>query len=133
MTDTMVAPTIERIIRQMKGYITKRVGRSIWQNLFFDHIIRNKADYDEHVKYISENPSRWYYKYFSEKNNSEIVVCDECGSEFLKSSSKMLSLCPECAHLLYGYENCKHIFENGRCIRCGWNGNVSEYTKKQRS
>ena len=57
----MVAPTVSRIISQMKGYVTKRIGKSIWQKLFFDHIIRNKQDYKEHVKYIYENPLRWTY------------------------------------------------------------------------
>ena len=57
----MVAPTMSRVVQQLKGYITKRIGRSIWQKLFIDHIIRNHEDYEEHVKYIYENPARWYY------------------------------------------------------------------------
>ena len=32
----------------------------------------------------------------------ELAVCDECGSLFLKGSSQMMGLCPECAHVLYG-------------------------------
>ena len=35
----------------------------------------------------------------------EFAICDECGSEFLRASSKMMALCPECAHVLYGYPN----------------------------
>lgn len=58
----MVAPTIDRIIKQMKGYITKKIGFSVWQKLFFDHVIRNSKDYEEHVKYIYENPIRWLSK-----------------------------------------------------------------------
>lgn len=53
--------------------------------------------------------------------------CAECGCEFYPNSSKMSGLCPECAHRLYGYENCKHKFANGRCIKCNWNGQKSEY------
>ncbi len=36
---------------------------------------------------------------------SEILtaICIECGTEFLKNSSKMEELCPKCANLLYGY------------------------------
>jgi len=45
----------------MKGYVTKRIGISIWQKLFYDHVIRNKEDYDVHVKYIHENPRDLYY------------------------------------------------------------------------
>ena len=55
----MVAPTISRVVQQLKGYITKRIGRSIWQKLFVDHVIRNREDYEEHVKYIYDNPIRW--------------------------------------------------------------------------
>ena len=57
----IVTTPVERTIQQMKGYVTKRIGYSIWQKLFADHIIRNQQDYDEHVKYIYENPIRWYY------------------------------------------------------------------------
>ena len=55
----MVAPTISRVVQQLKGYITKRIGSSIWQKLFVDHVIRNRQDYEEHVKYIYENPMKW--------------------------------------------------------------------------
>ena len=57
----MVAPTMSRVIQQLKGYITKRIGRFVWQKLFYDHIIRNHEDYEEHVKYIYENPMYWQY------------------------------------------------------------------------
>ena len=62
-------------------------------------------------------------------NDNTTGICDECGSEFNKSKSKMLSLCPECAHLLYGYENCDHVFRNGKCVKCLWNKNRSKYLK----
>lgn len=57
------------------------------------------------------------------------AVCDECGSEFLKSSSKMKGLCPECASILYGYTACRHIFRDGKCIYCLWDGSRSGYIK----
>ena len=60
----------------------------------------------------------------------EINVCTECKSEYYAHTSKMTSLCPECAHVLYGYENCDHQFRDGRCIKCLWDGSVSEYIKK---
>lgn len=58
-----------------------------------------------------------------------IATCTECGSPFLKSKSKMKALCPECAYWLYGYENCKHVFKDGKCMICLWNGSKSEYIK----
>ncbi len=44
----------------------------------------------------------------------------------------MESLCPECAHLLYGYERCEHDFVEGRCTRCHWDGSVSDFGKSLR-
>ena len=42
--------------------INRRFGNSnIWQRGFYDHIIRDRRDYDEVAKYIYENPSRWYF------------------------------------------------------------------------
>lgn len=62
-----------------------------------------------------------------EIQKKEFAVCDECGSLFIKESSQMMALCPECAHILYGYPNCHHHFQNGRCIYCYWDGSESDY------
>ena len=59
--------------------------------------------------------------------NDIVAICDECGSEYLKSTSKMIGLCPECSHILYGNENCNHKFKNGRCVLCFWDGSRSNY------
>jgi hypothetical protein len=59
--------------------------------------------------------------------------CDECGSDYLAAASQMSSLCPECAHRLYGYTRCDHTFVGGRCSRCGWDGSVSEYLRRPQS
>ncbi len=64
-----------------------------------------------------------------EVGEDAVSICDECGSEFIKSSSKMAALCPKCTHVLYGYQNCIHTFKNGRCIYCYWDGSQSEYIK----
>ena len=53
--------------------------------------------------------------------------CDECASPYFENSSKMTNLCPDCAHKLYGYKNCDHEFKNESCIKCGWNGQESDY------
>ena len=63
-------------------------------------------------------------------SEKELAVCDECGSLFFKESSQMETLCPKCAHILYGYKNCDHKFQDGRCIYCYWDGTKSEYVKK---
>lgn len=55
----MLAPTISRIIQQFKGHVTKQIGESIWQKLYYDHIIRDDIDYQNIWKYIDENPAKW--------------------------------------------------------------------------
>ena len=55
------APTMARVVNQLKGYITKHIGASIWQKSFFDHVIRNTQDYEVHMTYIYENPMRWQW------------------------------------------------------------------------
>ena len=62
----------------------------------------------------------------------EIKECDECKSLYYADTSGMQSLCPECAHYLYEYDNCEHHFENGSCIKCHWDGNASEYIKSKK-
>lgn len=56
---TLFAPTIHRVIKQMKEHITKTIGLSIWQKSFYDHIIRNDTEYQEIYKYIDNNPLEW--------------------------------------------------------------------------
>ena len=41
----MLAPTISRVIQQMKGSITKQIGFSVWQKLYHDHVVRGEQDY----------------------------------------------------------------------------------------
>lgn len=56
----MVAPTVSQVVNQLKGYVSKKAGKPVWQKSFHDHIIRGREDYDEIAKYICENPMRWY-------------------------------------------------------------------------
>lgn len=55
----MVAPTISTIIQQMKGVVTKKIGFSIWQKSFHDHIIRNEKEYLKIWEYVENNPLKW--------------------------------------------------------------------------
>ena len=55
----MVTPTISIVVQQMKGYVTKQLGRPIWQKLFHDHVIRNENDYRIIWEYIENNPVQW--------------------------------------------------------------------------
>lgn len=34
-------------------------GRRLWQRSYFDHVIRNEADYLRIWQYIDDNPAHW--------------------------------------------------------------------------
>lgn len=44
------------------------LGERVFQRSFYDHIVRNRDDYNEIYKYICDNPIRWQYDklYFEE-------------------------------------------------------------------
>ena len=56
---TRFTPTVPRIIKRFKCSITKKLGFSIWQKSFHDHIIRDEAEYLRIWQYIDENPVKW--------------------------------------------------------------------------
>ena len=35
---------------------------AVFQASFFEHIIRNRQDYEEKIQYIRNNPVKWYYE-----------------------------------------------------------------------
>ena len=58
--------SISNIIKKYKEWITKEIGKSIWQKSYYDHIIRNEKDYLRIWKYIEENIIKWSLdKYYS--------------------------------------------------------------------
>ena len=66
-------PTIQnsipsKFISTFKRFCNKECGKNIWQYRSNDHIIRNKQDFEEHMRYISENPLNWYYDELYSKN-----------------------------------------------------------------
>lgn len=52
-------PTLHTIVRSLKTMITKQIGRSIWQDSYYDRVIRNDSGYQEAWKYIDENLLKW--------------------------------------------------------------------------
>ncbi len=54
------APTksIAIIIGQMKRWVSKNIGASIWQKSYYEHVIRNETEYFETLEYIMNNPLR---------------------------------------------------------------------------
>ena len=33
----------------------------VFQRSFYDHVIRDRDDYEKHARYIYENPMKWFY------------------------------------------------------------------------
>lgn len=61
------SPTISNIVAWLKYTSTKEMnslkksaGTRIFQRSFYDHIIRNEADYLNIWQYIEDNPLRWH-------------------------------------------------------------------------
>ncbi len=54
--------TLSRFVSTFKRFCNKDYMENIWQDSFYDHVIRNQEDYKEHIKYIYENPLKWYYE-----------------------------------------------------------------------
>ena len=50
---------ISNIVRSIKVLVAKEIGESIFQRSYYDHVIRNQRDYEEHINYICKNPLRW--------------------------------------------------------------------------
>ncbi len=59
---TIQKSTLSRFVSTFKRFCNKEYGYNIWQARSRDHVIRNREDYEEHLKYIRNNPLRWYYK-----------------------------------------------------------------------
>ena len=68
-----VAPTVSKIIQQMKGIVTKQLGRNIWQKSFHDHVIRNEKDCQKIWEYIENNPAKWAEDCFYAEACTELV------------------------------------------------------------
>lgn len=60
------SPTAGIMMAWLKYNITKQVNQTLntpgcrlFQRSYFDHVIRNKADYDATREYIDNNPTKW--------------------------------------------------------------------------
>ena len=54
--------SIFTVIHALKRLITKDIGYNIWQESFYEHVIRDEEELYNARKYINDNPLRWYYK-----------------------------------------------------------------------
>ncbi|MGB5305558.1 MAG: transposase [Gammaproteobacteria bacterium] len=68
----------------------RRGERGIWQRRFWEHLIRDEADYAAHMDYVHFNPVKhglvkqvidWPYSTFHRLVGEGVYVCDWAGSE----------------------------------------------------
>ena len=50
---------IPRLVSTFKRFCNKKYHCNIWQRAYYDHIIRDREDYINHLEYINNNPSKW--------------------------------------------------------------------------
>ena len=55
----IAAPTLSRVVGQMKRWVSRQTGVGIWQKTYFDRVIRNDAEFREIWQYIQENPLKY--------------------------------------------------------------------------
>ena len=53
---------LPQVVSAFKKFCNKQIGYNIFQRGYYDHIIRDREDYETRCKYIYENPMRWYYR-----------------------------------------------------------------------
>lgn len=64
-------PTIHQMVRAIKTGTTRRLGHSIFQTSYYDHVIRGPRDYDEIFQYIQNNPAKWPHDQFYTSDGEE--------------------------------------------------------------
>ena len=47
------------IVRYLKRMVTRELGESIWQDSYYDVIVRNDSMFREEWEYIDANPDKW--------------------------------------------------------------------------
>ena len=61
------SPTLSTVVRAFKSIMSRKSKQHfgterLFQRSYFDHIIRDREDYDVRLRYIHENPMKWYYR-----------------------------------------------------------------------
>ena len=51
--------TISNVIGLFKSGVSRKLGYSIWQRNYYEHIIRNETEYLMIKQYITNNPYNW--------------------------------------------------------------------------
>lgn len=54
--------SISVIVGQMKRWVSKQIGFSVWQKSYYEHIVRNEKEYVAIREYILNNPAKLLLK-----------------------------------------------------------------------
>ena len=52
-------PVLSTMIHGLKSLTTRKAGFPLWQDSFYEHVIRSDADYQAIWNYIEDNPRKW--------------------------------------------------------------------------
>ncbi len=50
--------SVAKFVSTFKRFCNKEYGENIWQQRYYDHVIRNQIDYNEIWEYIDNNPKK---------------------------------------------------------------------------
>jgi REP element-mobilizing transposase RayT len=57
---------LQEIVRAFKTFSARRInefretsGAAVWQRNYYEHVIRDDADYNRIAEYVANNPQRW--------------------------------------------------------------------------
>lgn len=59
---------VSGFVRLLKGNVTKRSGKSLWQRGYYEHVIRQDESLQEIVQYMKNNPRRWELRHSGDKD-----------------------------------------------------------------
>ena len=59
LLDTNASTSVPTIVRSLKRMVNKEVGESIWQESYYDVVIRNDVMFQCEWAYIDGNPDKW--------------------------------------------------------------------------
>ena len=51
--------SLSQVVRALKSLSRKRVGYALWQERYYDHIIRSREELQSARQYIQNNPAKW--------------------------------------------------------------------------
>ena len=59
LTFTTSGSSLAVVVGGLKSEISRKLGKSVWQRYFFDHVIRNDRELRQIRLYIQNNPVNW--------------------------------------------------------------------------